>query len=84
MAANSAVQHVASGLGATLGGMIVEGGAGEPLRHFGTVGWLAATVTIASLWLAPRIRPLALAGFFLLSLTTAPPFPPDAGTADLG
>ena len=59
MSANSAVQHVASGLGATLGGMIVEGGAGEPLRNFGTVGILAACATIASLWLAARIRPVA-------------------------
>ncbi len=58
MSANSAVQHVASGLGATLGGMIVEGGAGEPLRHFGTVGMLAAAATLASLWLAARIRPI--------------------------
>jgi MFS transporter, DHA1 family, inner membrane transport protein len=59
MAANSAVQHIASGVGATLSGMIVEGGAGEPLRHFGTVGTIAAGATIASLWLAARIRPLA-------------------------
>jgi len=58
MSANSAVQHVASGLGTTLGGMIISGGAGEPLRHFGTVGMLAAGATIASLWLAARIRPL--------------------------
>ena len=34
MSAKSAVQHVAGGLGATLGGMIVAGGAGEPLRNF--------------------------------------------------
>ena len=59
MAANSAVQHIASGVGATLSGMIVEGGAGEPLRHFGMVGTIAAGATIASLWLAARIRPLA-------------------------
>ncbi len=59
MAANSAVQHIASGVGTTLSGMIVEGGAGEPLRHFGTVGTIAAGATIASLWLAARIRPLA-------------------------
>ena len=58
MSANSAVQHVASGVGATLGGMIVAGGAGEPLRNFGTVGILAAAATITSLWLAARIRPL--------------------------
>ena len=58
MSVNAAVQHVASGLGTTLGGMIVAGGAGEPLRNFGTVGMLAAGATIASLWLAARIRPL--------------------------
>jgi predicted MFS family arabinose efflux permease len=57
MSVNSAVQHVASGLGAMVGGLIVTGGAGEPLRNFGTVGILAAGVTIASLWLAGRIRP---------------------------
>jgi DHA1 family inner membrane transport protein len=59
MAANSAVQHVASGLGTTLGGMIVAGGVGEPLRNFGTLGILAAAVTLASLGLAARIRPVA-------------------------
>ncbi len=57
MSVNSAVQHVASGLGAMVGGLIVTGNAGEPLRNFGTVGILAAGVTIASLWLAGRIRP---------------------------
>ncbi len=59
MSVNSSVQHVASGLGTTLAGLIVEGGAGEPLRYFGTVGILAAGVTIASLWVAARIRPVA-------------------------
>lgn len=57
MSVTSSVQHIASGLGATCGGLIVDGGAGEPLRHFGTVGILAAAITIASLWLAARIRP---------------------------
>ena len=59
MSANSAVQHVASGIGTTFGGMIVEGGAGEPLQNFGTLGILAAGATMASLWLAARIRPVA-------------------------
>lgn len=59
MSVNSSVQHVASGLGTLVGGLIVEGGAGEPLRHFGTVGMLAAVITIASLWLA---APLARVG----------------------
>jgi DHA1 family inner membrane transport protein len=58
LSVNSSVQHVASGLGTMCGGLIVEGGAGEPLRHFGTVGILAAVTTVASLWIAARIRPL--------------------------
>lgn len=57
MSINSSVQHIASGLGTTCGGWIVDGGAGEPLRHFGTVGILAAGVTLSSLWLAAHIRP---------------------------
>jgi len=59
MSVNSSVQHVASGLGTTLGGLIIDGGGGEPLRHFGTVGIVAAGVTITSLWVANRIRPVA-------------------------
>jgi DHA1 family inner membrane transport protein len=59
MSVNSSVQQIAMGIGAALGGMIVEGGAGEPLRHFGTVGIMAAGATLSSLWLAARIRPLA-------------------------
>ena len=58
MSVNSAVQHVASGLGTTLAGTIVAGGTGEPLRNFGTVGALAAAATLGSLWLAARIRPV--------------------------
>lgn len=59
MSVNSSVQHVASGLGTTCSGLILDGGAGEPLRHFGLVGILAAATTLASLWLAARIRPVA-------------------------
>lgn len=58
MSVNSSVQHVASGLGTALGGMIVVGGGDEPLRNFGTVGLLAACATLASLLLAARIRSL--------------------------
>jgi signal transduction histidine kinase len=51
------VQSAASRMGAQV--EIVEGGAGEPLRHFGTVGIVAAGATISSLWLAAHIRPTA-------------------------
>jgi predicted MFS family arabinose efflux permease len=59
MSMNYSVQQIAIGMGAALGGMMVEGGAGEPPRHFGTVGIVAAGATISSLWLAARIRPTA-------------------------
>ena len=59
MSVNSSVQHVASGLGTMIGGFVVEGGAGEPVQRFGAVGLVAAAVTVASLWLAPRLRPVA-------------------------
>ncbi|BBO33072.1 MFS transporter [Lacipirellula parvula] len=56
LSANSSVQHVASGIGAFLGGKIVSQNPGEPLQHFGTVGWIAAGATLVSLWLAGRLR----------------------------
>jgi len=59
LSANASVQHIASGLGTMCGGLIVQGGAGEPLRHFGTVGLLATCTTLTGLWLARRVRPVA-------------------------
>jgi predicted MFS family arabinose efflux permease len=56
LSANASVQHVSSGLGAYLGGLIVAQSASGKIEHFGTVGWFAAAATMASLWLAGRIR----------------------------
>jgi MFS transporter, DHA1 family, inner membrane transport protein len=56
MSANASVQHIASGLGASLGGFIITRGANDRLEHFGTVGWIAAASTLATLWLASRVR----------------------------
>jgi len=56
LSANASVQHVASGLGAYLGGLIVSQSASGKIEHFGTVGWFAAAATMTSLWLAGRIR----------------------------
>lgn len=56
LSANSSLQHVASGVGASLGGAIISESADGKLEHFGTVGWIAAGATIVSLWLAGRIR----------------------------
>jgi predicted MFS family arabinose efflux permease len=58
MSANSAVQHLGSGLGAVLGGLIVvvppEGGV---VRNFYIVGLISMSATLASLWLAGLVRP---------------------------
>ena len=56
LSANSSVQHVASGLGAYIGGLIVTQSKSGLLENFGTVGWIAAAATILSLWLAGRIE----------------------------
>jgi len=57
MSANSSVQHIASGLGAYLGGVIVQDGPHHSVMHFGTVGWVAGVATLSTLWLAGRVRP---------------------------
>ena len=56
LSANSSVQHIASGLGAYVGGAAITLSAGGKLEHFGAVGWIAAAATLASLWLAGRLR----------------------------
>jgi predicted MFS family arabinose efflux permease len=56
LSANSSVQHVAAGLGAYLGGTIITQSASGRIEHFGIVGWIAGSVTLASLWLAGRVR----------------------------
>jgi MFS transporter, DHA1 family, inner membrane transport protein len=56
LSANASLQHVASGIGASIGGAIISENADGKLEHFGTVGWIAAGATLLSLWLAGRVR----------------------------
>jgi MFS transporter, DHA1 family, inner membrane transport protein len=56
LSANASLQHVASGIGASIGGAIISERADGKLEHFGTVGWIAAGATLLSLWLAGRVR----------------------------
>jgi MFS transporter, DHA1 family, inner membrane transport protein len=60
MSANSAVQHISTGLGAYLGGKII---ADDPMSHailhFDRVGMIAVAATLVSLWLAGRVRQAA-------------------------
>lgn len=56
MSANSSVQHIASGIGAYVGGLIITQASDGSMQHFGWVGWIAAITTLATLWLAGRLR----------------------------
>jgi predicted MFS family arabinose efflux permease len=56
LSVNSSVQHIASGVGAYLGGAIVTKAADGRIEHFGTVGWFGAACTLSTLWLASRVR----------------------------
>jgi MFS transporter, DHA1 family, inner membrane transport protein len=60
MSANSAVQHISTGLGAYLGGqIIVDDPVDHSIHHFDRVGMIAVAATLVSLWLAGRVRPAA-------------------------
>ncbi len=60
LSANSSVQHLALGFGAYVGGLIVSEAEDHRLLNFPIVGLLSAVATIMSLWLAGRIRPIAV------------------------
>lgn len=56
LGANAAVQHMAAGLGATVGGMCLVKADDGSLEYFPLVGVIGATVTLASLWFAGHLR----------------------------
>jgi DHA1 family inner membrane transport protein len=57
MIANASVQHIGSGIAAWLGGEIITQTSEGRIDNFGIVGWVAASATLVSLWLAGRVRP---------------------------
>ena len=59
MSANSAVQHLSSGVGAAIGGKILIKSAGGAFLHYERVGLVAVTATLLSLWIAGLVRPAA-------------------------
>ncbi len=59
MSLNSAMQHLGSGLGAFLGGRIIERGESGQILHYGVVGAIAAVTAISSIALAAGLRPYA-------------------------
>ncbi len=57
MSANSAVQHISTGLGAYLGSKIIDDNPIDgSMLYFNRVGWIAVASTLISLWLAGRVR----------------------------
>jgi MFS transporter, DHA1 family, inner membrane transport protein len=56
MSATASVQHVATGVGAGFGGLIIKELPDHRLQNYGGVGWIAAAVTLTSLWFAGRVR----------------------------
>lgn len=87
LSANSSVQHVASGLGAYLGGLVVSQSASGKIEHFGLVGLIAAASTLSSLWLAGRVRlyyDQSLVGAEAISLAAAAEASVDAGEPMVG
>ena len=56
LGANTAVQHIAAGLGTWGAGNILTQTAAGEYQHYPVVGWIGAGLTIASLWIAGRLR----------------------------
>jgi predicted MFS family arabinose efflux permease len=87
LSANSSIQHMASGFGAYLGGVIVTQSTDGSIEHFGIVGWIAAASTLVSLWLAGRVRVAdqsSPASATMMSLAAAAEASVDAGESLVG
>jgi DHA1 family inner membrane transport protein len=57
LSVNSAIQSVATGIGAWVGGLLVAIGPGGELTGYGTNGWLAAALTFFGLFWVARVQP---------------------------
>jgi DHA1 family inner membrane transport protein len=56
LGANAAVQHIAAGVGTFIGGEVLSKGSDGKMLNYPLAGLIAAGVTLASLWLAGRLR----------------------------
>lgn len=56
LSANASVQHVSSGIGAFVGGLIVTQNSSGAIEGFGIVGLIAAASTFISLFVAARVK----------------------------
>ena len=56
MSVNSCVQQTFSGVGTSLGGWLLIDQAHQPLRNYGLIGWIAATIALVCVGLATYLR----------------------------
>jgi MFS transporter, DHA1 family, inner membrane transport protein len=86
MSANSSIQHIASGVGASIGGAIIVETADGRIEHFATVGCIAAIITLSTLWLAGRVRTFEFAPIAAeqISLAAAAEATADSGETMIG
>jgi predicted MFS family arabinose efflux permease len=59
MGVTSAVQHIASGLGSFIGGLILSESPTGRLQGYGSIGYLSAALAVISLVLCFRLAPPA-------------------------
>lgn len=56
MSAMASVQHLATGIGTCCGGVVIKQLPDLRLQNYGVVGWIAAGVTLISLWFAGHVQ----------------------------
>ena len=57
LSVNSAIQSLANGCGAWVGGLLVSAGAVGQIEGYGRNGWLAATLVLIAVWWIGRVQP---------------------------
>lgn len=61
LSANAALQSVGNGLGAWLGGLLLQTDAAGHISGYGSNGWLAAGLSLLMVWWASRVRSVVTA-----------------------
>ena len=57
MSVNSAVQQIAVGTGAWIGGLMLTTSPGGHISGYGNNGWLSVTIICAAMWWVAKVRP---------------------------
>ncbi|ARP80018.1 MFS transporter [Bordetella genomosp. 8] len=59
MSVNSAVQQIATGTGAWIGGLMLTTSSGGQISGYGVNGWLCCACIVFSMWWVSKVRPYA-------------------------